>query len=134
MEFGLRYVYARKLRKVLTSNQFQILFVEEYVNEQGQMGMEYVCDYRSRRFYCSESKTDLPSNVAQFEMVLRDPKEVSTTVPLVWPNRHGEPCLYIEVWSTRHWYKFHTPLKCGPLDDEFSDLVAIALKEGSQPT
>jgi hypothetical protein len=132
LEFGLRYVYARKLRNALKSGDFRILHADGYQNGYGENGVEYVCEYHNRQFFLSQSRTEEPSDAAHFEMVLRDPKEVSTTVPLIWPNRRGQPGLYIEVWSFGRWYKFHTPLRKG-FNDEFALLVERAMAEGAWP-
>ena len=126
LEFGLRYVYARKLRNALKSGAFQIIKTFDYQNAYGERGIEYVCEYHSRQFFLSESLTEEPSDVDHFEMVLRDPKDVDTSKPFIWQNRYGQPGLYIEVWSFGRWYKFHTPLRKG-LSDEFAELVEKAL-------
>ena len=120
---GYRYAYARKLRKAMLSGDFAVISTEPYLNEKQQPGVEYICDYRGRRFYCSESATPTPSSVTQFVKALDDQRDISITVPLIWPNRRGEPGLYLEVWSFGRWYKFHTPLKHGPVQDDFADLA-----------
>ena len=61
-----------------------------------------------------------------FAKVLSDQNDISTKPPLIWPNRFGQECLYLEVWSYGRWYKFHTPIPHGPLEDEFSKLILKA--------
>ena len=120
---GYRYTYARKLRRTVLSGEFTIVATEEYENEWGQPGVEYICEYRGRRFYCSESRTELPSTLQHFAKVLSDQNDISTKVPLIWPNRFGLECLYLEVWCYGRWYKFHTPMSVDSPQDEFKQLI-----------
>ena len=124
---GFRYSYARKLKKALLSGEFRILSSEPYQNESFQWGMEYVCEYKGRKFFLSEARTDEASDALYFLRALGDTKDISQQKPLIWANRRGEPCLYLEVWYLSRWHKFHTPIFHGPLDDEFVDLIRQAI-------
>jgi hypothetical protein len=110
------------MRAAIHTGDFRIISSGEYTNEFGQPGIEYVCDYRGRRFYVSENRTEQASTVQHFARVLKDQNEIDARKPLIWPNRFGEDCLYLEVWSYGRWYKFHTPMKNAPAD-EFGTLI-----------
>jgi hypothetical protein len=125
---GYRYLYARKLQKALKSGEFRILSSEPYVNELGVKGMEYTCAYRNRRFYLSESPTQEPSDITYFLKVLSNQNDISTSKPLIWPNRWKQECLYLEVWSFGKWHKFHAPLAGSNVEDEFFTLIAEVLE------
>jgi hypothetical protein len=125
MEEGFKYVYARQLRAAMNSGEFQIISFENYRNEYGQPGVEYVCEYRGRRFYCSESRTEEPSQVSRFIAVLKDEENILDK-QLIWPNRKGEDCLYLEASYREHWYKFHTPMR-SIFKDEFDELLMNVL-------
>lgn len=123
---GFRYSYHRKLKRALASGEFKIVHSEKYKNARHEEGFVYVCQYKGREFYLSEQLTEKPSDVSYFLRVLGDHKDISATPPLIWPNEHGEPCLYLEVWYLSRWHKFHTPIFKGPLDDEFVELIKTA--------
>jgi hypothetical protein len=120
---GYQYVYARILRAVIETGDFHIISCEEYKNEVGQPGIEYVCEYRGRRFYISESQTQRLSSEKHFSNVLKNENGFDMRKPLIWPNRYGEDCLYLEAWYVGRWYKFHTPMKGAPAD-EFQKLIS----------
>jgi hypothetical protein len=108
METGFQYVYARKLVAMMRSGKILIIHHENYVNEKGLPGIEYVCTYGDRRFYFSESRTELPSQIQRFIRVLSDTNNILIKKPVTFLNRHGELGLYLEARSGSQWFKFHT--------------------------
>lgn len=127
---GYQYVYARYLVRAMQTGEFRVCSTETYQNEYRQTGIECTCEFRGRRFYLSENNTDQPSTVPRLIKVLKNENGFDRAKPLIWPNRRGEECLYLEVWDV-NWYKFHTPTKNSP-DDEFSKLIVKVLAELSK--
>lgn len=119
---GYQYTYARRLVKALQSGEFRILYTENYENDYGQLGVEFVCEYKGRKFYLSENKTEEPSSIERLIKVLKFEEGFDRKKQLIWPNRRGEECLYLEVWFGAQWFKFHTPIRHGPAD-EFHDVI-----------
>lgn len=126
MSHGFKYVFARKLKLAMETGEFRLVSFESYENDFEVPGIEYVCEYRGRRFYFSESKSEVSCDVRRFIKVLSHPKDFSPSKPVIWPNRHGEEGLYLEVWPPGgQWYKFHTPMRTSQ-SDEFSEVAADA--------
>jgi hypothetical protein len=123
---GHQYVYARRLVRAIQSGEFHVLSTENYENEYRQPGVEFVCEYKGRRFYLSENKTEEPSSLQQLIKVLKHEDGFDRNKKLIWPNRRGEECLYLEVWYGAQWFKFHTPIRHGP-EDEFYDIILRVL-------
>jgi hypothetical protein len=97
MEQGFQFVFARKLASAMKTGEFMMLSSKDYVNDDGQPGIEYVCEYRGRKFYCSESKTQETSTILKFAKILSNPAHISTKKWVLLPNRVGEDGLYLEA-------------------------------------